>query len=261
MNYNNNNKYKMMSGPILISDSYVSLQPLIVHNPILMNKYTDLVHKKKFISRVYTILWFQILFTSVFIGLCNKVILLQKFMLSPLGINISYISCILILFTSCILVCLYDSIRLFPYNYIYLISFTILITYPLGLIGIFIDTQTLLLCGLTTFGVFTGLTIYAFQTKVNYTMYGNTLIICLFGLMMLGIFISFVNIPVLNSLYSVGGVTLFSFYIVYDTQLITGGAERDIVYTVDDYVIASINLYLDFINLFIFLLDIVGGRN
>lgn len=251
----------MMSGPIVSNDSYVSLQPLIVHTPILMNKYTDLVHKKKFISRVYTILWFQILFTSVYIGLCNQLVLLQKFMLSPLGINLTYLSSILILFTSCILVCLYDSIRRFPYNYLYLVCFTILITYPLGLIGIFVDTQTLLLGGLTTSSVFTGLTIYAYQTKVNYTMYGNVLIIGLFGLIMLGIFIPFVNIPLLNSLYSVGGVTLFSFYIVYDTQLITGGSERNIVYTTDDYVIASINLYLDFINLFVFLLDIIGGRN
>ena len=250
----------MMSSQV-ISDKYVSLQPLIVPTPILINKYTELVHKQRFISRVYTILWFQILFTSVFIGLCNRYVLLQKFMLSPLGINLIYLSCLLLLLSSCILVCLYDSIRTFPYNYIYLISFTILITYPLGILGVLIDSQTLLLSGLTTSGVFTGLTIYAYQTKINYTIYGNLLIICLFGLMMLGIFIPLVNIPLLNSLYSVGGVTLFSFYIVYDTQLITGSSTREIVYTVDDYVIASINLYLDFINVFVFLLDIIGGRN
>ena len=63
----------MMSGEIVSNDSYVSLQPLIVHTPILMNKYTDLVHKKKFISRVYTILWFQILFSAV-----KKFITLKK---------------------------------------------------------------------------------------------------------------------------------------------------------------------------------------
>ena len=250
-----------MMSEIVVPGEYVSLKPLIVPTPIVINKYTELVHKQRFISRVYTILWFQILFTIVFIGLCNKVVLLQKFMLSPIGINLIYLSFILLLFSSCILVCLHDSVRSFPYNYIYLILFTILITYPLGMLGILIDTQTLLLGGLTTSGVFTGLTIYAYQTKVNYTIYGNLLIICLFGLMMLGIFIPLVDIPLLNSLYSVGGVTLFSFYIIYDTQLITGGSNREIVYTVDDYVIASINLYLDFVNLFVFLLDVISGRN
>ena len=38
----------------------------------------------------------------------------------------------------------------------------------------------------------------------------------------------------MQTIYSVGGASLFSFYIVYDTQLITGGSERKIQYTIDD---------------------------
>jgi len=136
-----------------------------------------------------------------------------------------------------------------------------MMTYSLGIIGVIYDTQTLLLSGLTTTGMFSGLTIYAYQTKVNYTIYGNIFVILLFGLLFSGLFIQFFQIQLMKTIYSIGGATLFSFYIIYDTQLISGGSNRKIVYSIDDYVIASVNLYLDIINLFLFMLDIIGGRN
>ena len=48
---------------------------------------------------------------------------------------------------------------------------------------------------------------------------------------------------------------------VYDTQLIVGGSHRKIQFSEDDYVLASIILYLDVINLFLFILDLLPGRN
>jgi len=251
-----------MMSEIVVPGEYISLQPLIpLNDPIKMNEYTELVHRRYFISRVYTILWIQLLFTSIFIGLCNQSKSLQKFMISPLGINLMYLSLFMILFSSCLLFGLYNTIKKFPYNYIYLSFFTIMMTYSLGIIGVIYDTQTLLLSGLTTTGMFSGLTIYAYQTKVNYTIYGNIFVILLFGLLFSGLFIQFFQIQLMKTIYSIGGATLFSFYIIYDTQLISGGSNRKIVYSIDDYVIASVNLYLDIINLFLFMLDIIGGRN
>ena len=246
----------------MIPEEYISLQPLIpLNDPIKMNEYTELVHRRYFISRVYGILWVQLLFTSTFIGLCNQNKSLQQFMISPTGINILYFVVILLFISSCLLFGFYNRIKIFPYNYVYLSAFTIMMSYSLGVVGVFVDTKTLLLSGLTTTGMFSGLTIYAYQTKVNYTIYGNILIVLLFGLIIFGLLIQFFEIALLNTLYSVGGATLFSFYIIYDTQLIAGGSNRKIVYSVDDYVIASVNLYLDIINLFLFMLDIIGGRN
>ena len=71
---------------------------------------------------------------------------------------------------------------------------------------------------------------------------------------------SFIQIALLNIIYSVGGAVLFSFYIIYDTQLLIGGNNRRIQYTTDDFALASINLYLDVVNLFLFLLDLIGGN-
>lgn len=50
---------------------------------------------------------------------------------------------------------------------------------------------------------------------------------------------------------AVGGVIVFSGYILFDTYLIFNK------YSAEDYIIASISLYLDFINLFLRILEIL----
>ncbi len=50
-------------------------------------------------------------------------------------------------------------------------------------------------------------------------------------------------------------------YLVFDTQLMLGGKHK---YTIspEEYIFAALNLYLDIINLFMFLLSIIGqARN
>ena len=51
-----------------------------------------------------------------------------------------------------------------------------------------------------------------------------------------------------------------SFYIVYDTQLIVGGEHKKIMFHTDDYVLASVSLYLDVINLFLMILRLLNGE-
>ena len=64
----------------------------------------------------------------------------------------------------------------------------------------------------------------------------------------------------LEVIYAGCGTLLFSFYIVYDTQLIVGGKHNAIRFSIDDYVFAALNLYMDIINLFIMLLRLFGER-
>ena len=77
---------------------------------------------------------------------------------------------------------------------------------------------------------------------------------------MMGFLMSFVNVPFVNTIYSVFGAMLFSFYIIYDTQMIMGGRHKKFSFTVDDFVVASISLYLDIINLFLYMMEILDGN-
>jgi len=54
------------------------------------------------------------------------------------------------------------------------------------------------------------------------------------------------------------GAIIFSLYIIFDTQMMMGGKHK---YSLDpeEYVFASLNLYLDIINLFLYLLQIIGS--
>lgn len=53
------------------------------------------------------------------------------------------------------------------------------------------------------------------------------------------------------------GALIFSLYIVYDTQLMMGGKHKYAL-SPEEYIFAALNLYLDIINLFRYILLIVG---
>ena len=53
------------------------------------------------------------------------------------------------------------------------------------------------------------------------------------------------------------GALVFSLYIVYDTQLMMGGSHKYSL-SPEEYIFAALNLYLDFINLFRYILILVG---
>jgi len=56
------------------------------------------------------------------------------------------------------------------------------------------------------------------------------------------------------------GALLFSFYIVIDTQAIIGGKHRAGVFGEDEYIAAALNLYIDIVQLFMYILRLVGRK-
>ena len=54
------------------------------------------------------------------------------------------------------------------------------------------------------------------------------------------------------------GAFIFSLYIIYDTQVMLGGNHKYSL-SPEEYIFAALNLYLDIINLFMYLLSIFGG--
>ena len=75
--------------------------------------------------------------------------------------------------------------------------------------------------------------------------------------LMFGLF-SFMFSPQMHFLYCLFGVILFGFYLLIDTQLICGGGRVQV--SPEHYILAVIMLYLDIINLFLYILMLFGGR-
>merc|ERR1719375_1213513 len=89
-------------------------------------------------------------------------------------------------------------------------------------------------------------------------LFAGLMVLCMFGLVLSILGWCGVRIDWLLMFYDACGVLLFTFYIVYDTQLILGewgGHQQQ--FGLDDYVFAALNLYLDIINLFLYILRFV----
>jgi FtsH-binding integral membrane protein len=83
----------------------------------------------------------------------------------------------------------------------------------------------------------------------------------LFGCLLAMIVWSFIQLffppgPVGRTIFALLGAFLFSAYLVFDTQLLITR------FDLDDYVWAAITIYLDIINLFLYILRLLGeSRN
>lgn len=95
-------------------------------------------------------------------------------------------------------------------------------------------------------------------TKTDFTGAGPYLLVFSLVLCCFGISLIFWKNSVAQLVYACLGALLFSIYLIYDTQLILGKGEYS--YSLDDAYLAAIQLYLDIINLFLFILRILGSR-
>ena len=156
------------------------------------------------------------------------------------------------------LACCVNVARRVPMNYILLLLFTLGEGYSVGYICAFYEPVSVLLVVGITAAIVLGLTFYAMYTKTDFTILGGIMIVLLIGLILLGIVGMLTNIPFLNTLYCTLGAILFSVYIIIDTQMLLGKGR--IKYSMDDYIKAAINIYLDIINLFLYLLELFGNK-
>ena len=113
-----------------------------------------------------------------------------------------------------------------------------------------------------TAGVFGAMSVYGMVTKNDMTKFGCYCIMGLFGLIIASIVNIFVASSTLDWIISLFGVALFIGLTAWDTQKI-----KNVAYVTDPSqtgklaTIGALSLYLDFINLFLYLLRIFGGRS
>lgn len=113
-----------------------------------------------------------------------------------------------------------------------------------------------------TAGVFGAMSVYGMVTKNDMTKFGSYCIMGLFGLIIASVVNIFVANSTLDWIISLFGVALFIGLTAWDTQKI-----KNVAYVTDPSqtgklaTIGALSLYLDFINLFLYLLRIFGGRS
>lgn len=117
---------------------------------------------------------------------------------------------------------------------------------------------------LITAGMFGGMSVYGMVTKKDLSSWGSFLIMGLWGLILASLVNLFFKSSAANFVISIIGVIVFVGLTAYDTQKIKEMGETA---PIDDAVairrgalLGAISLYLDFINIFLYLLRLFGDR-
>lgn len=130
-----------------------------------------------------------------------------------------------------------------------------------GLLAIYSTDAIVSAFGISA-GMFASLSLYGFVTKKNLSAWGSFLFMGLVGILLIGVVNFFVQSNALWFVFNIAGVLIFAGLTAYDTQKIkemfylqAQGAEV----ATKGAIMGALRLYLDFINLFLIILRLVGG--
>ena len=113
-------------------------------------------------------------------------------------------------------------------------------------------------------GTFAAMSLFGYFTKQDLTKWGNILIMALIGLIIATLVNLFIHSTWVYWLTTYAGVFIFVGLIAYDTQKLKEMSALTVEETEESRkmaIMGALSLYLDFINLFIYLLRIFGKRN
>lgn len=138
-----------------------------------------------------------------------------------------------------------------------------------GLMGLSLSTIFLVYTGesiarvfFITAGTFAAMSLYGYTTRRDLSQFGSFLFMGLIGIVIASLVNIFLASPGLSFAISVIGVLVFTGLTAYDTQTI-----KEMYYEGDGYelagkkaVMGALRLYLDFVNLFMMLVQLMGVR-
>lgn len=220
--------------------------------------FSDESIRLAFIRKVYSILSIQLIITFGFVSIFQLSNGSRAWaVMNPGWI---YVGFIFGFGTLIALACCEGLRRAFPANFICLGIFTLAQSFMLGMVTSFYDTNVVWIAILMTLIVVIGLTAFSAQTQIDFTVCSSLVLIAGLIFFTFGIISIFVNVPVLQVLYSAIGTLLFSLYLIIDTQMIIGGRHKNNI-SPEEYIFASITLYTDILNIFLFILQLVERAN
>lgn len=221
-------------------------------------EFSDESIRKGFIRKVYSILMVQL---SITLGLIALFLYHQPtrewVQRHP---EMWWIALIVLIVTLIAMACCTEVRRKSPMNFIFLFLFTIAQSFLLATAASNFQSEEVLMAVGITAGVCLGLTLFAFQTKWDFTVMGGVLFVAVLILLIFGIVAIFVPGKTITLIYASLGAFIFSIYLVYDTQLMMGGKHKYSI-SPEEYIFAALNLYLDIVNIFLYILTIIGITN
>ncbi|XP_028327455.1 glutamate receptor, ionotropic, N-methyl D-aspartate-associated protein 1b (glutamate binding) [Gouania willdenowi] len=210
--------------------------------------------RRAFIRKVFLLLTAQLMVTFAFVAVFTFVEQVKAFVLVNMW---TYLVSYAVFFVSvCVISCCGSVRRRHPWNLIALSVLTLSLSYMVGMIASFHDTDSVIMAvGITAVVCFT-VVIFSLQTKYDFTSCHGVLFVCLMVLIFFGILCIFIRNEILHIVYAGLGAMLFTCFLAVDTQLLLGN--KELALSPEEYVFAALQLYTDIINIFLYILAIIG---
>lgn len=238
-----------------------------------IGQYDDIAVRHQFVRKVFGIVFTQLAITTMIAvgfmyrykpdGSTNPGDIFRG---SKVASILYIIPIVLFIAVNMVICCCTSLLRKTPHNYIIVFLYAIGMG---GLVGIILcnpqyELQFIGQIFMLTTVIVMGLMTFAMQTKYDFSGMGPYLFVGVLLMCVMSIFFFLVSIWIHISWRDqfMGGVgaLLFSMYLVYDTQLIVGGKHQKFQFSIDDYCFAALNLYIDIVNIFLYLLQLFGDR-
>ena len=144
------------------------------------------------------------------------------------------------------------------------IVYSVLMGMSLSFIFLAFTSASIFKTFIITAGMFGIMAVVGYTTKTDLTKLGSILIMALMGIIIATLVNMFMHSESLDYIISIAGVIIFTGLTAYDVQKIkqigmTGIENNDTMTKIS--IFAALSLYLDFINLFLYLLRFFGKRN
>lgn len=143
-------------------------------------------------------------------------------------------------------------------------AFAVLMGASLSTIFIVYTKTSIFQTFLTTAGTFGAMSLYGYKTKKDLSALNSFLMMGLIGILIASLLNLLFKSSVVSFFISAIGVIIFTLFTAYDVQKIKGtynyiGVNSDMSNKIA--LIGALNLYMDFINLFTYLLRLMGSFN
>ena len=141
-------------------------------------------------------------------------------------------------------------------------SFAVVFGISMSTIFLTYTGESIALTFFATAGAFAGLSLFGYTTKKDLSGFGSFLIMGLIGIIIATVLNFFLQSGTLAFVISVLGVLIFAGLTAYDTQRLKQQYAylRGTEYIGKAVILGALSLYLDFVNMFMFLLQFLGSR-
>lgn len=227
-----------------------------IHTDIA-EEFSERSVRHAFVRKVYAILGSQLCITFL---ICFGMMNIPDFELwfrenSLLAIILFFVALVLQFILLITIVCCECARKIFPLNFILLFILTTLFGFTLGFVCAFTKAEYVMYAAGITVALVVGLTLFAFQNWIDFTSCWMFPIAAVIVLTLFGFVLIFYHDAILYLFYCVLGVLVYSFMLVYDTQLMLGGNHKYSI-SPEEYIVAALSLYIDIIMIFQFILGI-----